>query len=476
MTLLGIELSDAGIMAAAGDPPLLLDTDGAEKSSPGFALSTNDGLIMGRVALSRFRLNPRSYNNRFWDELSTEPIKQPGFEGKSYAELAYRHLSKLWDILRNKADEVVIAAPGFYTPHQLGILLGIADELSIPVKGFASIALAGSSAPHPEHPLLHLDIHLHRIEITFLEQGDRLIQKEVKTIPGRGFNYLYTEWVKMVADEFVRTTRFDPFDQAAYEQELYNRLPPAIESLQPHSSTTFTLQAGAHSHRATLTHDLFAQKTEAVLSEVRRIIEDMMLSAGFHEKAPVLSITQRIRHLPGFKESICKIPGLTIVELAPGSGALGVLKLRDRFTSQHERQGITLLNSRPWPPKSAGGHAPTPPVRAIMQPNHILHEDCAYPITAEPLIIGQSNHDGETTLCISSNPSDFSQRYCTIQRERDDIVLVNECSAGTLVNEQKVLKTCVLSLGQKIRVGTQSDELKLIACVGTDEKERRNRI
>jgi len=477
MTLLGIELSDAGIMAAAGDPPRLLDTDGAEKSSPGFALGTNDGLIMGRDAVSRFRLNPRSYTNRFWDELSTEPIKQPGLEGKTYAELAYRHLSKLWDILKNTANEVVIAVPGFYTQHQLGLLLGIADELSMPVKGFAPIALAGSSATHPRQPLLHLDIHLHRIEITFLEQGDRLLQKEVKTISGKGLSYLYTEWVKIVADEFVRTTRFDPFDQAAYEQELYNRLPRAIEGLQPHSSASFALQAGSHSHRVPLAYDLFAKKTEAVFSEVRRIIEDMVLRSGLHENAPVLQITHRVSHLPGCKESLYKIPGLTIIELAPGSGALGVLKLRDRFASQHGRQGITLLSSRPWQEAaSTGDHASMSPEHSIMRPTHILHGDCAYPITAEPLIIGQGDADSGGTLRISSNPSDFSQRYCTIQPERDDVVLVNECSAGTFVDDRQIVTTSILRLGQKIRVGTQSDELKLIACVGADEKERRNRI
>jgi hypothetical protein len=85
MSLLGIELSDAGILAAAGDPPRLLETDGGETSSPGFALSLSDGLIMGRDALSRFRLNPRSSTNRFWDDLGTEPIRQPGLEGKTWA-------------------------------------------------------------------------------------------------------------------------------------------------------------------------------------------------------------------------------------------------------------------------------------------------------------------------------------------------------------------------------------------------------
>jgi len=465
MTLLGIELSDAGILAAAGDPPLLLDTDGAEKSSPGFALSTNDGLIMGRDALSRFRLNPRSYNNRFWDELSTEPIKQPGLEGKTYAELAYRHLSKLWDILRNKADEVVIAAPGFYTPHQLGILLGIADELSMPVKGFVPIALAGSSATHPGQPLLHLDIHLHRIEITLLEQGDRLVQKEIETIAGKGFHYLYTEWVKMVADEFVRITRFDPFDQAAYEQELYNRLPGAIQSLQPHASATFSLQAGSHSYRVPLDYDLFAQKTEAVFSEVRRIVDDMLPGAATSGKGPVLQITHRTGHLPGCKEALYRIPSLALMQLEPGAGALGALKLRDSISPAQEARGVTLLSSRPLHSEPAHEHRAVSPGDPVMQPTHILHGDRAYPVTVSPLIVGTDHRDGGTTLRISSNPAEIPQRCCIIKREGTEVILVNEWPSGTLVNDRVIVQTSALELGQTIRVGTRSHELKMIACV-----------
>ena len=465
MSLLGIELSDAGILAAAGDPPRLLETDGGETSSPGFALSLSDGLIMGRDALSRFRLNPRSSTNRFWDDLGTEPIRQPGLEGKTCAELAYRHLGKLWDALRHAAGEVVIAVPGFYTRHQLGTLLGIADELSIPVKGFVPIALAGSSATHPGQPLLHLDIHLHRIEITLLEQGDRLVQKETKTIAGKGFHYLYTEWVKMVADEFVRITRFDPFDQAVYEQELYNRLPGAIQKLQPHSSATFSLEAGSHSYRVPLDYELFAQKTEAVFSEVRLIIDDMLPGAVTGEKGPVLQITRRTAHLPGCKEALYKLPSLALMQLAPGAGALGALKLRESFSSAQGARGVTLLSSRPLHPEPAPDHHTVAPGHPDMQPTHILHGDRAYHLSASPLIIGTDHRDGGSTLRISSNPAEIPQRCCIIAREGNEVILVNEWPAGTLVNDRVILQTSALELGQTIRVGTQSHELKLIACV-----------
>ena len=476
MSLLGIELSDAGIMAAAGDPPRLLPIDGTEPSSPGFALQLNDQLLMGWDAVNRFRFNPRSYTNRFWDELGTEPIKQPGLEGKTCAELAYHHLLKLRDNLTHAGEDAVIAVPGYYTPHQLGILLGIAHEVSISVKGFVPIALAGSQAPHPRHPLLHLDIHLHRIEITRLERNGHLVQKEVKTIAGRGFNYLYSEWVRMVADEFVRTTRFDPFDKAAYEQDLYNRLPRAIAGLQPNASSTFVLQAGAQSFRVPLTYDLFSQKTETVFSEVRRLISDMASGAGTPEKAPVLQITHRVSHLPGCREALHKIPDLTVIQLAPGAGALGAVSLGERFAGRRKEHGVTLVSSRPLPDESAGGHAPVPPGHGGKRPTHILSGDYAYAITATPLIIGQESRASAAPLRISRDPAEVWQRCCMIKQDGNQVVLVNEWPAGTLVNGRLIIESCTLMLGQTIRAGTQSDELKLIACADADEKENRNRI
>ncbi|OPZ75984.1 MAG: hypothetical protein BWY77_02008 [bacterium ADurb.Bin431] len=63
-----------------------------------------------------------------------------------------------------------------------------------------------------------------------------------------------------------------------------------------------------------------------------------------------------------------------------------------------------------------------------------------------------------------------------IKQDGNQVVLVNEWPAGTLVNGRLIIESCTLMLGQTIRAGTQSDELKLIACADADEKENRNRI
>jgi hypothetical protein len=55
-------------------------------------------------------------------------------------------------------------------------------------------------------------------------------------------------------------------------------------------------------------------------------------------------------------------------------------------------------------------------------------------------------------------------------------MLVNEWPSGTVVNDRVIANTTLLRLGQIVRAGAQPDELRLIACVDTDEKEKHNLI
>lgn len=469
MTLLGMELSDAGIMVAGGEPAKLMEVDGRDTESPGFALTEDGQLRVGNDAREKAYLNPRLYTNRFWDELNTEILRQPGLEGKHNAELAYTHLSKVWDAVKGYGDELVIAVPGFFTQKQLGLILGIANELSIPVKGFAATAIAASSKPYPGRLLFHVDIYLHRIEITRLEQNDQLILKDVESISGKGISYLYSEWVKALADEFVRTTRFDPFDQAIYEQELYNRLPQVLRDLQIHSSIQFAMRAGYRTYTVVLSYDLLAEKSESVFRDVCQLIEKMANQSGRSEMPLAFEITHRMSLLPGFRDAINTIANAEIIELEAGSGAFGALALEDRLAIQAAGQGVTFLTSRSWyknhPSKDlSNGRSPKDPIH----PTHILYNNLAYPISARPLIIGQGT-ENDISICIRDQVAGVNRKHCTIQKKGDVVLLIDHSDAGTFVDGKKVLDRAVLRLGQTIRIGTPEEEFFSIACVGSDE-------
>ncbi len=466
MSLLGLELSDVGIMVAGGNPPQLLEIDRGKRESPGCVLADETGLIVGREAQERARLKPRFFNNHFWDELGTEPLSQPGFEGKNNAELAYIHLSKIWNTVKGQGGEIIMAVPGFFTRKELGLILGIAHELSMPVKGFVPLALAASSAFPADHTLLHVDIHLHRAEVTLLEQNDYLRQRRAETLMGKGVAALYAAWVKAIADEFVRTTRFDPFDQAVYEQEIYDRLPEVLREVHVHPSTPFEMKVGSQRYRVILTNDLFAPKGNEVLGEIRRLIEGMVKNQLISEMPLVLQVTQRISILPHYRDELSRVPAAQLMVAEPGSAALGVLELQNHLSSRPAGKGVTLLSSRPR--RSALPVQDANVVSDVQQPTHLLYGNIAYPLSPKPLTIGQGR-ENEVSIRIPDNRSGISPYHCTIQRKGNEVILTDQSSEGTFIDGMRVSGTVSVRLGQTIELGTSGEQLRLIVCVGSHE-------
>ena len=85
MTLLGLELSDAGILVAGDNPIRLLTVDGQEQESPGFAIPEKERLLVGKPASDKAHLFPLQVINRFWDQLNTEPLKQKNRHAQNHA-------------------------------------------------------------------------------------------------------------------------------------------------------------------------------------------------------------------------------------------------------------------------------------------------------------------------------------------------------------------------------------------------------
>ena len=105
MRLLGLELSDAGIMLAGSDPVQLLEIDGTECESPGYAFPEKKLLVVGKAAQQKAHLLPRLVISHFWDQLNTEPLDHPGpYTQQNHAEIACAHLAKIWHIASSLHD------------------------------------------------------------------------------------------------------------------------------------------------------------------------------------------------------------------------------------------------------------------------------------------------------------------------------------------------------------------------------------
>jgi len=68
MNLIGLEMSDAGIMAVQGRD--LLAVDGQERESPGFAIAEKKRIVVGHEAQKQAHLLPQQVTSLFWEQLS----------------------------------------------------------------------------------------------------------------------------------------------------------------------------------------------------------------------------------------------------------------------------------------------------------------------------------------------------------------------------------------------------------------------
>jgi hypothetical protein len=462
MNLLGLELSDAGILVAGGDPPRLLQVDEDSVESPGFALPEKRSLVIGRAAERRARLFPRKTLNRFWDQLSTDPLEPALLAAANQAEVACAHLAQIWEPVRNFGNSLVIAVPGFFHRTQLGLLLGMAQELAIPLQGFVSLPVA-AAGPSPEGLHLHVDVHLHRWEVSVLKVDGRLEFKEAFTVNEKGLEGLHKLWAQAVAAEFVRMTRFDPLHSAETEQELYRRLPAALAALRQEQAATIAIPAG-HSHYSIgLLQTMLLDTARPLYDELVAAVQDARRRHAASETPAVVQISQRAARLPGIRELLRQMPNTRVVELPVGAAALALPGLWRELTAGRRTDGASFFSSRPW---SAGSPPPpSGPARSTPPPTHLLYRHLAYPITADPLTIGTAPPADGHGIRIEGESGGIDSRHCTVHLQAGQAVLTNLSTTGTFLNERRVEGAEAVKVGDAIRLGKNATTIEAIACL-----------
>lgn len=216
MARLAAHINDAGITLLGGDRILYRE--------PGFAFLDGDRLATGNEALANARIHPRSIQHRFWKQLDTEPLADRRFNHLSPADLASRQLEQMWRAAGD-ATELVLAVPAYMNSGDLGLLLGIAGELELPVVAMVDAAVAATRREYVNAVPVHIDLGLHAATLARLSQHGQAQLERVEVIDDCGTYALYDAWLNAVAEEFVRQSRFDPLYDAETEQLLLNNLP-----------------------------------------------------------------------------------------------------------------------------------------------------------------------------------------------------------------------------------------------------------
>ncbi len=470
MALLALELNDAGLVLAGRAE----DDSGGRVliESPGFALLEGDQALTGTEAANRARLRPLFAHNRFWRDLSVEPLPRPGGGMHTTADIAHEHLSRLIEPYRSDADGLLLAVPPGMSRDQLGLLLGVAAEAGLPVLGLVDLALS-AAALRPSLPqILHLDLDLHRAVLTALEhsgEGEEaaLRRTRFEILPQRGWLMLQQAWVELLAATFVRRTRFDPLHEATTEQRLVDELPGWMRRLSETPETEIAVEFGGKSHSVELTRDAFIAAVDVVYDDLLRLVQTVR-PAG---QAVTLLISTRVSALPGLGERLTELRDCRVEILPVGAAALGALAHATAIRRPPDalalvyRLPLARAQAEPRTTVLQQSNATTDPAE---RPSHVLHRGRAWSIDSTPLTLGWSVRPDRRALALPSGMPGVSREHCTLSMINGSVLLEDHSTYGSFVNEERVKGSVTLKVGDRLRLGAPGVTLDLIQLVNDD--------
>jgi pSer/pThr/pTyr-binding forkhead associated (FHA) protein len=460
MGVLSLEINDAELTVAQAGGVLAVEH--------GYALVEDGGIITGREAYGAARLKPRQSYSRFWSDLAMEPMKDGPAGVGSTAELAFAQLKRVWEQHGGDGSEAVLVIPGYYNKNQLGLLLGLAQECGIRVRGLVNAAVAASLQPFPGHQLVYVDAGLHRVVLSRLVQTEHVTLAEETTLDSVGLDDVLDIWARRVAELFISQTRFDPFHRADTEQALYDRLPGWIRQVAAEGSAELVLPANGSSHSVALA----ARELLAPVSGFYRAVVQLV-SAARNPGAPlVIQLSHRLAQLPGLVERLGTLEDAHVIALEPGLAATGVLESLGDIKPRGEH--ITLLKRLAWRREpgvidksvesAQGNDAAEVPVPLA---THVVYQGLAHPVTDAPFMIGREVAPGHGLRLVNGH-SGVSREHCQLSRQGGELQLSDSSRHGTFVNEKRIAGQALLVPGDVIRIGSPGEQLQVIALADSE--------
>lgn len=465
MTTIAIEFNDAGLVAVGPDG-LLGPGAGQE---PGYAAVNNGLPFFGTAALRQARLRPRNTWDRFWRELSSDPMSAAAGPCATSADLVHAHLQSLWHGWSAGVTGVIFVVPAYWSQEQLGLLLGIAEELAIPVIGMVDGTVAATRCQYEADELVDIDASLHDVTVTRVKQDGGAAVDVRQSIDGIGLERLDRACVEHIAACFLKQTRFDPLHDANSEQALHDRLGEWLRSLLRKDSVTATLERGGEEYKAQVRRD---DLVAALTSCVEPLMQHLRsrLTAG-HTVA--VQVADRLAGFPGIIEAFEQMPQVVTFVLEPAAAARGALSRAGQFAKGNG--GVPFKMSLQWDLAAAtvapsGNTVPSPQNEDL--PTHILYRGRVYRISHEPLIIGSELAEAEYGICLSAGRQGVSRRHCSVLTGSNGAELVDHSRFGTRLNGHVIDKSAVLRAGDMISVGEPPVDLRIVAeCTARDSDD-----
>jgi hypothetical protein len=271
---------------------------------------------------------------------------------------------------------------------------------------------------------------------------------------------LQQRWIELIADLFVRKTRFDPLHDAANEQTLVDQLPQWLAQLQEQPRVTIAMQLADRAPEIELTRDEVIDAAQSHYAELLRLVQGARV-AGL----PIdVRVSHRVAALPGLLDRLNMLRDCTVRVLPRGAAASGALRHEITIARSADALALVYLLPSAIPGDAAHREAQFEPTPAALRPTHVLYQGRAFRIDEQPLSLGWSAA-GARQLALPASLPGISRTHCTLLRRNGAVLIEDHSTYGSFVNDERVQGRTTLAVGDRLRVGTPGITLDLIQVV-----------
>ena len=317
------------------DVSVYRDTERTYQAPAAVWLDANDPVI-GVRARQHARLHPRHAHNAYFYRMNTDPLAVGIGVAQTQADLVYLHMTEIVRDAGLGNEPVIVAVPGHYTSEQLGVLLGIAQEAGLSIATFVDIAVAACAGARVPPEFHVVDLHQHMCTLSHMKAAADIETIACREVTGRGMSSLVDGWVKVIADQFVTETRFDPLHVADTEQQLYDQMTPLTGAGRADGAPAIgvELNADGYTRRVEVTPGALAEKSATRLQPLFEYLPADAHVVLTHRTAAALGV-----------RSCLAARGHMLTVLEPDSLTRGIIANADRLTGDGGVRRIRQLKA-----------------------------------------------------------------------------------------------------------------------------------
>jgi hypothetical protein len=252
---------------------------------------------------------------------------------------------------------MVLAVPGAYLKDEateeekVGLLLGMAAEIKLPLTGIIDMACAALCDPRAPGfnstlPVMVVDVQLDGTDLTLFTAEERLERKGFLHLPNSGYAALLKHLTSTMGNRFLRHTAFDILEDGRAEQTFYRQTKEFLECGS--AEHRYQLNTAARNYAMTGKSEQLAADLQAFAAVLSQGLQAFADQNGQTPGLCTLALTARTASIPGLAARLRAIGFSRQLSLPAGAAAAGAARIgENRLSVPVDLADVPVLYSVP---------------------------------------------------------------------------------------------------------------------------------